>query len=142
MITNFGSWYEASYFVQNRNWRFRDLKKLGSDANIWTEYPTVSFCMLHFHIISWGLLGPRFASEFRARASNFASKNIGDKYPKFSPLDFRCDPKIEILSQLLRLVVTELPKFFLLTGEPNWLDLGPNFASKLDVRYDIGLNLV
>ena len=36
---------------------------------------------------------------------------------KFYPLDFRCDPKIGILSQLLHLVMTELPKLFLLFGE-------------------------
>ena len=50
-------------------------------------------------------------------APNFASKNIGDKYPKFCPLNLRFDPKIRIFSQLLCLVVTEFPKFFLLFGE-------------------------
>ena len=65
-------------------------------------------------------LAPKFASEILAGAPNFTSKNIGDKYPKFCPLNFRYDPKIGIFSQLLRLVVTELPKFFLLFGELGW----------------------
>ena len=60
----------------------------------------------YFHIKRSGGLAP-----------NFASKNINDKYPKFCPLNFRYDPKIGTFSQLLRLVVTELPKFFLLVGE-------------------------
>ena len=64
-----------------------------------------------------GGLAPKFASEILVGAPNFASKNISDKYPKFYPLNFRHDPKIGIFSQLLRLVVTELPKFFLLFGE-------------------------
>ena len=76
-----------------------------------------------------GDLAPKFASEILVGALNFASKIIGDKYPKFCPLNFRYDPKIGIFSQLLRLAVAELPKFFVLFGE-----LGPNFASKLDVR--------
>ena len=59
-------------------------------------------------------LSPQFASEILVGAPNFASKNISDKYPKFCPLNFRYNPKIGIFSQLLRLVVTELPKFFLL----------------------------
>ena len=63
-------------------------------------------------------LGPNFASEILVGAPNFASKNINDKYPKFCPLNFRYDPKIGTFSQLLRLVVAELPKFFLLVGEP------------------------
>ena len=71
-------------------------------------------------------LAPKFASEILVGAPNFASKNIGDKYPKFCLLNFRFDPDF---SQLLRLVVTELPKFFLLFGE-----LAPNLAFKLDVR--------
>ena len=64
-----------------------------------------------------GGLAPKFASEILVVAPNFASKNISDKYPKFCPLNFKYDPKIGIFSQLLRLVVTELPKFFLLFGE-------------------------
>ena len=39
-------------------------------------------------------------------------QNIGDKYPKFCPPNFRFDPKIGIFSQLSRLVITELPKFW------------------------------
>ena len=64
-----------------------------------------------------GGLAPKFASEILVGAPNFASKNIGDKYPKFCPLNFRFDPKIGIFPQLLRLVITEVPKFFLLFGE-------------------------
>ena len=71
----------------------------------------------YFHIKRSGGLAPKFASEILVGAPNFASKNIGDKYPKFCPLDFRYDPKIKISSQLLRLVVTELLKFFLLFDE-------------------------
>ena len=65
-------------------------------------------------------MAPKFASEILVEAPNFASKNIGDKYPKFCPLNFRYDTKIGNFSQLLRLVVTELPKFFLLFGEIGW----------------------
>ena len=54
----------------------------------------------YFHIRSQGDLAP-----------NFASKNINDEYPKFCPLNFRYDPKIGTFSQLLCLLVTELPKF-------------------------------
>ena len=61
-----------------------------------------------------GGLAPKFGSEILVGALNFASKNISDKYAKFCPLNFRYDPKIGTFSQLLRLVVTELPKFFLL----------------------------
>ena len=74
----------------------------------------------YFHIRRSGGgegLAPKFASEILVGAPNFASKNIGDKYPKFCPLIFRYDPKIVIFSQFLRLVVKELPKFFLLFGE-------------------------
>ena len=42
---------------------------------------------------------------------------VAPQYHKFCPLDFRSDPKIGILSQLLHLVVTELSKLFLLFGE-------------------------
>ena len=64
-----------------------------------------------------GAWAPKFAFEIPVGAPNFASKNINDKYRKFCPLNFRYDPKIGTFSQLLRLVVTELPKFFLLFGE-------------------------
>ena len=64
-----------------------------------------------------GGLAPKFASEILLGAPNFPSKNISDKYPKFCPLNFRYDPKIGTFSQLLCLVMTELPKFFLLFGE-------------------------
>ena len=62
-------------------------------------------------------LAPNFASEILVGAPNFASKNINDKYPKLCPLNFRYDPKIGTFSQLLHLVVTQLPKFFHLVGE-------------------------
>ena len=64
-----------------------------------------------------GRLGPKNASEICVRAANFASINVGDKYPKLCTLNFRYDPKIGILSQLLRFVVTKLPKSFLLFRE-------------------------
>ena len=47
-------------------------------------------------------------------------KYINDNYPKFYPLNFRYDPRMGTFSQLLRLVVTELPKFFLLFGKLGW----------------------
>ena len=53
-------------------------------------------------------------------APKFASKNISDKYSKFCPLNFRYDPKIGTFTQLLHVVVTELPKLFLLLGEVGW----------------------
>ena len=71
----------------------------------------------YFHIRRSGGLAPNFASEILVGAPNFASKNINDKYPKFCPLNFRYDPKIGTFSQLLRLLMTELPKFFLLFCE-------------------------
>ena len=71
----------------------------------------------YFHIRRSGGLAPKFSSEILVGAPNFASKNIGDKYHKFCPLNFRFDPKIGIFPQLLRYVITELPKFFLLFGE-------------------------
>ena len=64
----------------------------------------------YFHIRRSGGVDPKFASEILVGAPNFASKNISDKYPKFCTLNFRYDPKIGTFSQLLRLVVTELPK--------------------------------
>ena len=76
-----------------------------------------------------GGLAPKFASEIPVGAPNFASKNLGDKYPKFCPLNFRFDPKIGIFPQLLRLVITELPKFFLLFGE-----LGQTFPQILPLN--------
>ena len=42
---------------------------------------------------------------------------VAPQYHKFCILAFRSDPKIGILSQLLHLVVTKLPKIFLLFGE-------------------------
>ena len=54
----------------------------------------------YFHIRrSGGGLAKNFASEIHVGAPNFASKNIGDRYPKFCPLNFRCKtptvPKID-----------------------------------------------
>ena len=40
-----------------------------------------------------GGLAPNFASEIHVGAPNIASKNIGDRYPKFCPLNFRYNPK-------------------------------------------------
>ena len=44
----------------------------------------------------WVGLATKFAPEIRvrARAPNFATKHIGEKYPKLCPLNFRYDPKI------------------------------------------------
>ena len=61
-----------------------------------------------------GGLAPKFASKILVGAPNFASKILGEKYPEFCPLNFRFDPKIGIFPQLLHLVITEVPKFFLL----------------------------
>ena len=55
-------------------------------------------------------LAPKLASEILVGAPNFAFKNLGDKCPKFCPLNFRFDPKIGIFPQLLLLVITEVPK--------------------------------
>ena len=85
-----------------------------------------------FHIRRSGGLALKFASEILVGAPNFASKNISDKYPKFCLLNFRYDPKIGTFSQLLRLVVTELPKFS--SYLVNLAGLCPKFVSKLDVR--------
>ena len=73
-----------------------------------------------------GGLAPKFASEILVGAPNLASKNISDKYLKLCPVNFRYHPKIGTFSQLLRLVMTELPKFFLLFGE-----LGPTLPQIL-----------
>ena len=64
-----------------------------------------------------GGLAPNFASEILVGASNFASKNINDKYPLILPSEFQICPQNWDFPQLLRLVVTELPKRFLLFGE-------------------------
>ena len=74
----------------------------------------------YFILGGWEGLVPKFASEIIVGVPNFASKTIGDKYPKFCPLNFRFDPKIGIFPQFLRLVITELPKFFLSFGELGW----------------------
>ena len=101
----------------------------------------------YFHIRRSGGLAPKFVSEILVGAPNFASKNVDDKYPKFCPLNFRFDPKIGILPQLLRLVITELPKFFFLFGEldqtlPQILPLnfmsGPSPPDLLIWKYPLG----
>ena len=74
----------------------------------------------------WGLT-PKFASEIHVRAPNFASKNIGDKYPKFCSLNFRF-----FSVSVLHLVVTKPPKFFLLFGELGWPY--PKFYFHTDVK--------
>ena len=72
----------------------------------------------YFHIRRSESLAPKFVFEIPVGAPNFPSKNIGDKYPKFCPLNITPNaPKIVILSQLFRLVVTELLKFFILFDE-------------------------
>ena len=65
----------------------------------------------------WGGLAPKFASEIFVGAPDFASKNIGEKYPKFCLWISDLTPKLGFFPQILRLVVTELPKFFMLFGE-------------------------
>ena len=47
-----------------------------------------------FYIRWLGGLATKFASEIRVRAPNFATKNIGEKYPTLCPLNFRYDPKM------------------------------------------------
>ena len=37
--------------------------------------------LLTYQVVVGGGLAPKFASEIRVRAPNFALKNIGDKYP-------------------------------------------------------------
>ena len=39
----------------------------------------------------------KFASEIRVGAPYFAYKSIGDWYPKFYSLNFKCDPRICVL---------------------------------------------
>ena len=45
-----------------------------------------------------GGLAPKFASQILVEAPNFASKSIGNKYPKFCYLNFRYDTKITFAS--------------------------------------------
>ena len=96
---------------------------LCSLCNQASEFVSRLFCTCaktpggYFHIRRSGALASNFASEILVGAPNFASKNINDKYPTFCPLNIRYDPKIGTSSQFLRLVVTELPKFFFLVGE-------------------------
>ena len=49
---------------------------------------------LPYWVVGGGGLATKFASEIRVRAPDFATKNIGEKYPKLCPLNFRYDPKI------------------------------------------------
>ena len=49
---------------------------------------------IHIRWLGGGGLATKFASEIRVRALNFATKNIGEKYPTLCPLNFRYDPKI------------------------------------------------
>ena len=73
----------------------------------------------YFHIRRSEGLASKFVFEIPVGAPNFASKNIGDKYPTFCPLNITPNaPKIVILSQLLLLAVAELLKFFILFDEP------------------------
>ena len=50
-------------------------------------------------------------------APKFASKNIGDKYHKFCPLNFRFDPKIGIFSPTFASCGNRTSQVFLLFGE-------------------------
>ena len=59
----------------------------------------------------WGAWPKKFASEILVGAPNFASKNISDKYPKFCPLNFRYDPKIETFPNFCVLWWQDFPCF-------------------------------
>ena len=96
------------------------LTQISLENRLCTMHTTCTNPRGYFHIRRSGGLAPNFASEILVGATNFAYKIIIDKYPKFCPLNFRYDPKIETFSQLLRFVVTELPKFFHLFGELGW----------------------
>ena len=80
-----------------------------------------------------GGLAPKFASEILVGAPNFASKNIGDKCPKFCPTNFRFDPKIGIFSPIFASCNNRTSQVFPFNWW-SWLDLAPHFASKIDVR--------
>ena len=67
-----------------------------------------------------GGLAPQFTSEILVGAPNFASKNISDKYPKFFPLNSRCDPKIGIFPPNFASCGNRTSQFFLLFGELGW----------------------
>ena len=78
-----------------------------------------------------GGLVPKFASQILVEAPNFASKSIGNKYPKFCRLNFRYDPKIRIFPTFASCgdrTSQVFPIWWI------WLNVSQNFASKLDVR--------
>ena len=85
---------------------------------------------------SEGGLASKFASEIRVRAPNFASKNMGDKYPKLCPFSFRYNSKCSQNYDSFQTFAScgnRISQGFLLIWW-TWLDLDPNFTSKLDVR--------
>ena len=86
----------------------------------------------YFLIRRSGSLAPNFGSEIPVGAPNFASKNMGDKYPKFCPLNFRYNPKCPPNCDSFPSCGNRTSQIFPLIWW-NWLNLAPNFASKLDV---------
>ena len=80
----------------------------------------------YFHIRRSGAWPQNLPLKLLLEPQTLPPKNINDNYPKFYPLNFRYDPRMGTFCQLLRLVVTELPKFFLLFGE-----LGRNLPQSL-----------
>ena len=90
----------------------------------------------YFHIRRSGVgvgLAPKFASEIRVGAPNFASRNIGDKYPKFCPLKFIYNAKCPQNCHSFPTFGNRTSHVFPLNWW-TWLDFAPNSASKLDVR--------
>ena len=90
----------------------------------------------YFHIKRSGGLAPNFASEIHVGTPNFASKNIGDRYPNICPLKFRYNRKCPQNCDSFQICVScsnRTPQIFPLIW---WtlLNLAPNFASKLDAR--------
>ena len=90
----------------------------------------------YFHIRRSGGLSPNFASEIHVGTPNFASKNIDDRYPKFCPLNFRYNCKCPQNCDSFPIFAScsnRTPQIFPLIWW-TWLNLTPNFASKLDAR--------
>ena len=79
-----------------------------------------------------GGLGPKICLWNSCWSPKFCLQKYKWQIPKFCPLNFRYDPKIGTFSQLLRLVVTELPKFS--SYMVNLAGPCPKFASELNVR--------
>ena len=74
--------------------------------------------------------------NFHVGSPNFASKNVGDKYPKFCPLNFRYNPKCPQNCDSFRTYAScgDRTSQAFSSCLVTWLDLAPKFASKLDVR--------